>query len=212
MRVAPRARRLAAIATAATLAACLPFAAIGELPGERWLSAADANALGFALTGAGLLAADAVLPVPSSIVGTLLGARLGFGAGFAWILAGLMLGNLAGYAAGRLWPARFSAEAASAPGLLVLFASRPVPVLAEALVLAAGATRVPFAAFLLAASPGSALYALALAGNGAALLPEAWAGPGLALPMLLPVAGWGVWRLVQGRMRPVRAGTTPARR
>jgi len=192
---------VAVIMVAALAAACLPFAIAGELPGERWLSAADASAIGFALTGAGLLAADVVLPVPSSIVGTLLGARLGFGPGFAWALAGLLLGNLAGYALGRLWPARYSAAAPSAPGLLLLFASRPVPVLAETLVLAAGATRVPLGAFLLAASPGSALYALALAGNGAALLPDALLGAGLVVPMLLPAAGWGIWQLAQARTR-----------
>lgn len=197
-----RLRRVAAILAVALAAVCLPFALVGELPGERWLSAADAGALGFALTGAGLLAADVALPVPSSIVGTLMGARLGFAAGFAWALAGLLAGNVAGYALGRLWPARYSAAAPAAPGLLLLFASRPVPVLAETLVLAAGATRVPFGAFLLAATPGSALYAAALAGNGAALLPDALLGAGLVVPMLLPAAGWGVWQLVQARAQP----------
>jgi len=33
-----------------------------------------------------------------------------------------------------------------------------------------------------------------MAGNGAALLPEGLAGPGLVLPMIVPVAAWLIWR------------------
>jgi hypothetical protein len=43
----------------------VPFVIIGELPGERWLTANDENAMLFALTGGGLLIADVVLPMPS---------------------------------------------------------------------------------------------------------------------------------------------------
>jgi hypothetical protein len=48
--------------------------------------------------------------------------------------------------------------------------------------------------FLAASAAGNAVYALALAGNGATLLPQALAGPGLILPMALPVVAWLLWR------------------
>ena len=69
--------RQLAIIIAALLVPIVPFVIIGELPGERWLSATDDDALRFALAGGGLLALDILLPVPSSIVATLLAARLG---------------------------------------------------------------------------------------------------------------------------------------
>lgn len=48
-------RRAAFIVGVALCVPLLPFIVIGELPGERWLSANDDHALLFALTGAGLL-------------------------------------------------------------------------------------------------------------------------------------------------------------
>ncbi len=73
-------------------------------------------------------------------------------------------------------------------------ASRPVPVLAEAVAFTAGAEQIKIGPFLLATASGNALYTLILAGNGAALLPDAFAGPGLIIPMFLPVIAWLVWR------------------
>jgi uncharacterized membrane protein YdjX (TVP38/TMEM64 family) len=193
------AARLTLVIALAILIPILPFVLIGELPGERWLSATDDNALLFALTGTGLLAADVLLPIPSSILGTMLGARLGFIPGWisAWI--GLVLGNSIGYLVGRLLLARLVPEAGKLPTLLVLFISRPVPVLAEALTFTAGAEKMNFIRFILVAIAGNGIYALALAGNGAALLPDALAGPGLILPMSLPVAAWLLWRWLERR-------------
>ena len=56
----------------ALLVPIVPYVIIGELPGEQWLSSADDDAFAFGATGASLLVADVLLPVPSSIVGTLL--------------------------------------------------------------------------------------------------------------------------------------------
>lgn len=182
------------VALLALLIPLAPFALLGELPGERWLSATDDHALRFALTGAALLAADSVLPIPSSILGTLLGARLGFFAGALSAWFGMLAGNLFAYAGGRLLPDRLRTPLPEAPTLTVLFLSRPVPVLAEAVAIAAGAERVAFWPFVRACAAGNAIYALVLAGNGAALLPGDWAGPGLLIPMTLPVAAWWLWR------------------
>jgi uncharacterized membrane protein YdjX (TVP38/TMEM64 family) len=203
----PKTRGLLVILIA-LLIPIVPFAVIGELPGEQWLSANDENAVRFGLTGAALLTADVLMPIPSSIIGSMLGARLGFISGFFWCWGGLVLGNLVGYAAGRGLLARFGARLPKAPTLVALFLSRPVPVFAEAVTFTAGAERMPLSQFLAVTAAGNALYALALTGNGAALLPGALAGPGLALPMLLPVLAWLAWRHWHGAV----AGGQPPRR
>jgi uncharacterized membrane protein YdjX (TVP38/TMEM64 family) len=121
--------------------------------------------------------------------------------------AGLMAGQLGAYAVARLFSAQFKLRVvADAPALAAIFLSRPVPVFAEAVVLAAGATRVAVAPFVLACAAGNAVYALVLAANGAALLPDAMAGPGLIVPMFLPVAGWLLWRRSQSQ----KANMAPA--
>jgi uncharacterized membrane protein YdjX (TVP38/TMEM64 family) len=177
----------------------IPFLMIGELPGERWLSATDDNMFAFAATGSALLASDVLLPVPSSIVGTLLGARLGFMGGFLATWLGLTFGAVIGYCVGHLWPERWAMRIAETPSQLLLFVSRPVPVLAEAMALTAGATRMRLVPFLVATATGNVLYAAVLSGNGAALLPDALLGPGLVLPTVLPVFAWLVWRRLARR-------------
>ena len=92
--------RLTLLIVISLLIPLVPFAVVGELPGEQWLSATGNSALMFGLTGSALLAADVLLPIPSSIVGTLLGARLGFIPGWACVWLGLVVGNLAGYTTG----------------------------------------------------------------------------------------------------------------
>jgi len=186
--------RFALVITIALLIPIIPFLMIGELPGEQWLSTTDDNALLFALTATGLLASDVLLPIPSSILGTLLGARLGFIPGWLCCWAGLTLGNIIGYATGRLLLSRFATPLPQAPTLLVLFASRAVPVLAEAITFTAGAEKMKIGSFLLVVLSGNAIYSLVLAGNGAALLPDSLTGLGLIIPMLLPVFAWLGWR------------------
>jgi hypothetical protein len=112
--------KILAVVAIVLLIPIVPFIVIGELPGERWLSARDGSAL--------------------------------------------------------------------------LILSRPVPVLAEAMAIAAGATRTPVMHMLAACAAGNAVYAGILAADGAALLAADWTGPGIILPLLLPVAGWGLWR------------------
>lgn len=194
-----KAGRMTLVILLALLIPIIPFAIIGELPGERWLSASDDNALLFGLSGMALLAADVLLPIPSSIVGTMLGARLGFIPGWMWCWLGLMIGNAIGYFTGRLLLARFAPDIPRTPTLVLLFISRPIPVLAEALTFTAGAEKMKFSQFFWAILVGNGLYSVALTGNGAALLPDSLTGPGLILPMLLPVAGWLIWRWMEKR-------------
>lgn len=194
-------RRFGLVLIVAVLVPIVPFAVIGELPGERWLSSQDDSALLFGLMGAALLIGDLVLPIPSSIVGTMLGARLGFLSGSLFTFAGLLVGHVLGYALGHLFAQRDAAqgERTQTPTALLVFASRPIPVLAEALTFTAGATGLGLGRFVLWAGLGDAAYALAMAGNGASLLPGALLGPGLIVPMALPVVGYAVWRFVASR-------------
>ncbi len=172
----------------------VPFAVVGELPGERLLTATDQSALLFGITGTGLLAADVLLPIPSSIVGTLLGARLGFMPGLLAAWLGMMIGNLAGYALGYSLLSRLGERLPQTPTALALFLSRPVPVLAEAVSFTAGAERMPLGQFLAISATGNLIYAAALTGNGAALIPDSALWIGLLVPMALPVIAWGIWR------------------
>lgn len=171
-----------------------PICCHRELPGERWLNAAGEDQLRFGLTGAGLLMLDVLLPIPSSIIGALLGGRLGFATGFVWILFGLTSGHALGYALGRLVPQRWASELPAAPSWIAVLLSRPVPVFAEALAIAAGAERMPISAFASSALLGDAIYAAALAANGATWLPDGMWGVGLAGPMLVPVIGYLAFR------------------
>ncbi len=193
------ASKLALTIIIALLIPIIPFVIVGELPGEQWLSSRDEHALTFAVAGTLLLCSDVLLPVPSSIVGSLLGARLGFMEGFACIWTGLTLGSLIGYGVGLLWPGRISADLPENPTLTMVFLSRPVPVLAEAVSVVAGAGRIAFYPFLVVSILGNACYAAVLAANGAWSVGSMWTGPGLILPMLLPVVSWVIWRRLKPR-------------
>ncbi|MET0389943.1 MAG: hypothetical protein ABW321_28480 [Polyangiales bacterium] len=199
--MSPAIKRALYVLLAAALIPIIPFALIGELPGERWLLPSQGHAVQLGALGALLLALDVLLPIPSSILGALLGARLGFTAGFAWTWLGLCTGLVTGYGLGRLVPARYASELPEAPSLTLCFVSRPVPVLAEAVAIAAGVERLPFARFLVAGALGNAVYAAVLSADGAALLPQAGVGPALIVPLLLPVLAYALWKRRAARSR-----------
>ncbi len=178
----------------ALLVPIIPFLIIGEIPGEKWLSRTDDNAFLFGLTGASLLMSDILLPIPSSIVGTFLGARLGIISGWAWTWFGLMIGNVIGFTAGRYLLTSLNAKMSETPTQVILFLSRPVPVFAEAATIAAGAAKISLRQFIIACTAGNAIYAGVLSVNGALLIPKSLVGPGLVLPMILPVLTWLIWR------------------
>lgn len=191
--------RALGVLLAATLIPIVPFAIIGELPGDRWLQSSSTDDLSFGALGAALLALDVLLPIPSSILGALLGGRLGFAQGFAWAWLGLCTGQTAGYALGRLLPSRWASELPSTPTFALVFLSRPVPVLAEAVAIAAGVERLPFARYFVTGALGNAIYAAAMAADGAALLPQGVLGPGLIAPMLVPVIAYVAWKRLAKR-------------
>jgi len=119
----------------------------------------------------GVLAADLLLPVPSSMVATLGGAQLGIALGTlcAWI--GMTLGSMAGWWLGRTAGGRALAGLADDErerllgqqrryGPLAVVLSRPLPLVAEAAAIMAGATGMGWREFLLAAGSGNLAIAL----------------------------------------------------
>jgi 3-dehydroquinate synthase len=182
--------RVSKVLLLAALVPLVPFAIVGELPGDRFLLARGQSAIVFGAVGAAMLALDVLLPIPSSVVATLLGARLGLAWGFACSLLGLCAGHALGYALGRLVPARARDPLPAISTFPLVLLTRPVPVLAEAVAIGMGALRVPFARFAPPMLLGDALYAGVMAANGAALLPDDLVGPGLIAPLSVPVIGW----------------------
>ena len=128
---------------------------------------------------AGLLAADLVLPIPSSVLSTAAGYLLGLWTGSFVTWTGMTLGCLIGYGlgatAGRKLTRRFvgddelerASHAQSRFGDWMIVIFRAVPVLAEASVLFAGIAGMPVRRFLLLTTLSNAGIALAYAAVGA---------------------------------------------
>lgn len=133
-----------------------------------------------AIAGMLLLAADVVLPVPSTVVASGLGAMLGAPWGILTTAMGLTLGCAIGYGLGRFLGHDFAERELGAAdfaylagllqryGLLLLVMCRPVPVLAEASVIAAGVMGMPAWPVLLVTALANLGFAAVYAGLGAA--------------------------------------------
>lgn len=146
---------------------------------SAWLIARERPPIIAKMAVALLLAADVVLPVPSSLVNTASGALFGWfeGALIAWL--GMTAGSIAAWGLGRsagrngLLKLVSDAELARAERLVTrygdvaLVLSRPVPVLAEASSLLAGACGVPFPRFTVLSTLANAGISIAYAGVGA---------------------------------------------
>ncbi|MBE0475701.1 MAG: TVP38/TMEM64 family protein [Coriobacteriia bacterium] len=169
----------------------------------------------------GLLVADVLMPVPSSLVMAAGGALFGPVAGAALSLAGSVGGFAVAFALGRRGSRLLGrlvppAERVAADGLLsrrgaiAILLTRPVPVLAEAVALLAGASPLSWgralAASAVGALPGAVLCSLA--GALATRLPHA----ALLLGAAVPAAGafWAVDSYVQSR-RPDPLTRSPRR-
>lgn len=116
--------------------------------------------LPFALTTIGVLAGDVFLPVPSSLINTLAGSRLGIVLGTLVAWCGMNLGAIVAFALARTLGQRGIerltqaddrvqlAEFAEQRGEWLLVATRALPVLAEATVLLVGALGLSWRRFL----------------------------------------------------------------
>lgn len=190
----------------------VPFALVG--------AQADAWALGLlealrdrpgwvALALVALLAADVVAPVPSSVASVLAGALVGFAGGALASFVGMTLGCGVGYLLGR------SAGRGGARRLLgselerleagwarwgdaFLVVARPVPVLAEASVIAAGMGAMPPRRFFGLTALANLGVSVGYAGVGA------WAPDApsflVAFALALALPGLGMW--ATRRLRP----------
>jgi uncharacterized membrane protein YdjX (TVP38/TMEM64 family) len=170
------------------------------------LTAGAGGAL-LALVIVAFLAADVVLPVPSSVMSTAAGFLFGAVAGSALTFTGMTLGCAIGYALGRrggayLVPAlERAALAAHAQryGFGALALARAVPVLAEASVLLADAARMEPRPFLLAVLPANLGIAIIYAVAGAVSASAGTFLLALAAALLLPFLAV---RLVRLSSRP----------
>jgi len=191
----------------------LPWALLGDSLAAATQAAAAAMAAHPARLAALvvlLLALDPLLPVPSSIVAVAAGSALGLAAGTAAILAGLQAGSCIGHSLGR-WPGRAVARRvlgagrlagldahAGQIGPLLLIVSRPVPVVAEAVLLLAGAAGLPLRQVALWTAPANAALALVWAGAGAAAAGGHWL-PAAAAALLVPALAHAAWPLLRRR-------------
>ena len=122
------------------------------------------------------LIADVLLPLPSSLIMIALGALFGVALGSLLSLIGCVGAALLGFAIGRrggpLLGRFVSAEASGRAdrilrrwGILAVIVTRPVPILAETVVIIAGTSSMSWGTLTLAALagslPGALLYALA---------------------------------------------------
>jgi uncharacterized membrane protein YdjX (TVP38/TMEM64 family) len=161
-----------------------------------------------ALVGIGLLVVDVLLPVPASLVMIAHGALFGVAAGTGLSLLGSTGAAMLGFALGqrggglldRVVPAseRRRADAMLARwGTLAIIATRPVPLLAEATVIMAGASSLPWRRVLVAAVAGSLPAALLYALTGA--VAASFTNGALVFGVVLLVAGafWWVGRRVE---------------
>jgi uncharacterized membrane protein YdjX (TVP38/TMEM64 family) len=161
----------------------------------------------------GLLAADVVLPVPSSIVSVSAGSLLGFPLGFLVTWTGMMLGCCVGYWLGwamepwvrkRLmrtgdWDSLREMLAHQAD--LSMLLSRPVPVFAEAVVLASGVLKLAPFRLLAIAAAGNAAIATLYAAAGAYGFAKASFLAAFAVAILVPWLGMRLFRRWLGANR-----------
>ncbi|WP_077145218.1 TVP38/TMEM64 family protein [Sphingopyxis sp. KK2] len=173
------------------------------------LAAAEQRPLAAALFIVAALTLDLFLPVPNGVTNTLAGAAFGFPVGTLVIWLGLMGASLAGYAFGR-WAARPLAKRwlgaddvdrahalAERVGPIALIVSRPVPVLAEVMAIAAGVSAMAFARFALVMALANLGVAMLFAAIGAAAVEQASAELLMLGAVGLPLAFWLGWQGIE---------------
>ena len=167
-------RLLLLLALAAVAVPLVPFLACGarlDALVAGWLDPPPPAPILAALE-VGVLAADLLLPVPSSMVATLGGAALGVGVGTGCAWLGMTAGACCGWWLGHSTAGRALAGLAADDraalarqerrlGPLLVVLTRPLPLVAEAAALFAGAAGMPLPRFLAAAGGGNLAIAFA---------------------------------------------------
>ena len=175
----------------------LPFVGFGEALEQTltsWLDATLPPSTVVTLV-IGLLAADLLLPVPSSVVITFSGKMLGFWGGMAASWCGMTVGAIVAFGLARAFGRPMAQRFATADemervdamavrvGVLVLVLARPIPILAEASVLLMGTTRLAW------------LSNLGIAAAYAALGDSVNLSVALVASITLPLLAGGIARL-----------------
>lgn len=160
-----------------------------------------------ALALGALLAADIVLPVPSSLISTACGSLLGFWGGvlvsWAGMTAGCVVGYFIGSSVGVGAVKRLAGEAElervgrmaerHGPRVIILF--RAVPVLAEVSVMFAGVCRMPVGRFAVFSALSNLGISAAYAGVGSAAADVNSFLLAFAGALLFPAIPWGLAKL-----------------
>jgi uncharacterized membrane protein YdjX (TVP38/TMEM64 family) len=174
-------KRMAAIAIVVMVVIVASFLIWGDRV-ETWtrIELDGQKSAAVALIGAGLLALDIFLPIPSSLVSVLMGSAAGFVMGTVAAAIGLSGGCALGYWFGR-YATRMSGPSPEKDrnrkvramldryGLLALVLLRPVPVLAETSVILAGAANLSFGGVMLVSTLANIGIAAAYAGIGSSV-------------------------------------------
>ena len=147
-----------------------------------WMNSAQTNSGGVtaALIGVGLLIADVLLPVPSSLVMVAHGALFGVWIGTLLSLAGSVGAALFGFAIGRRGEGALNKfvtdeERARADdllgrwGVMAIVVTRPIPIVAETVAIVAGTSSLGWGRVAIASLAGSVPAALLYAITGAAI-------------------------------------------
>lgn len=202
---------LTVIAVAVPLVPFLAFGARLDHAIATWVDPPPPAAM-LAAAEVGILAVDILLPVPSSFVTTLGGAQLGIVAGTVCGWLGMTLGGIAGWGLGRVVGgaalARLDDEARGSLaarerqlGPMLLVVTRPLPLVAEAAAIMAGAAAMPFRTFLVAAASGNLAIALAWSMAGAFGRADDSLQWMLAWSLIVPVTLTWLWVRTRGMAR-----------
>ena len=156
----------------------LPF---GDALVDRARDLGSSSAAGAFATVILLLALDSVALIPHGLIGALAGTALPWGLAALATWLGIMTASLIAYAIGRFAGRPLARrllggddmdaaeQRAARISALLLFATRPVPVLGEVILIAAGIARYDFTRFLLAIGSANVVLALAFVGLGGAI-------------------------------------------
>lgn len=207
--------RLLVLVAAAIAVILVPFLAVGAQV-DSWAAGEidESPAFWAGLVVFALLAGDVLLPVPSSLVAIAAGSALGALLGTLVVATAMTVGCALGFVlAGRLGspfclhvigPAQFARteDLIARFGVPVLVVCRPVPVLAEASVLVAGAARLPLREGLFATGPANVGIAAVYASLGSLATGPLSVLVVFAGACILPAGAWLLTRRLRSAGRP----------
>ena len=193
--------RFTVILVGLSLLSIVPFLLFGsslEAKVQEWLTP-ESDPLGFGTLTTALLVVDIFLPIPSSVLGTLLGSRLGWVSGGLLCWVGLTLGTIAGYLTSRGFgvpivnkfcnpqDVEMARVLVQRYGAIALVMTRGIPVLGEVMIFVAGLYRLEWWRFILPVAAANLGLSLSYAVLGQLAQAHGWLSFALTLAAALPV-------------------------